>query len=161
MSDIVQRQLFDEDVPDGYVESDKDFVNANHDKAVELLERELDGRFNVLDDYEQDRCIGKHVEVDGKTYDIEVRYELGGMNYFSSRTEPRGIFLGVTPVEKSTSHGATWKSFTAFSGIKVLLQPLKRYNRNKLYRIAHQVFGNMAGHEKLNEVFDAVVAKNA
>lgn len=38
---IIPREPLDDDNPDGYMESDRDFVVKNIDVAVELLEREL------------------------------------------------------------------------------------------------------------------------
>lgn len=39
---IIPRAPLDDDNPDGYMESDRDFVMKNIDAAVELLERELE-----------------------------------------------------------------------------------------------------------------------
>lgn len=116
---------------------------------------------NILREYTQDRLEGRHVEVEGKTYDIEVRYELGGMNWFSGNTEPRGVFLGVTPVQYSKHAGSTFKSYTAFSGIKILLQPMKRFNKQGFARIAYGVMHNLEQHPKVQSVLLAVINKNA
>jgi hypothetical protein len=45
--DIIPRRPLDDDNPDGYLESDQDFVLNNIEVAVELLERELKGELNV------------------------------------------------------------------------------------------------------------------
>lgn len=44
----------------------------------------------------------------------ELYYSLGGMNYFTGRTEARGYYVSVSPVERSNG----WESYTAFSGWK-------------------------------------------
>lgn len=44
----------------------------------------------------------------------ELYYSLGGMNYFTGRTEARGYYVSVSPVER----GDGWESYTAFSGWK-------------------------------------------
>ena len=44
----------------------------------------------------------------------ELYYSLGGMNYFTSRSEARGYYVSVSPVER----GDGWESYTAFSGWK-------------------------------------------
>ena len=44
----------------------------------------------------------------------ELYYSLGGMNYFTGRTEARGYYVSVSPVER----GDGWVSYTAFSGWK-------------------------------------------
>ena len=44
----------------------------------------------------------------------ELYYSLGGMNYFTGRTEARGYYVSVSPVER----GGGWERYTAFSGWK-------------------------------------------
>lgn len=44
----------------------------------------------------------------------ELYYSLGGMNYFTGRTEARGYYVSVSPVKRSDG----WESYTAFSGWK-------------------------------------------
>lgn len=44
----------------------------------------------------------------------ELYYSLGGMNYFTGKTEARGYYVSVSPVERSNG----WESYTAFSGWK-------------------------------------------
>ena len=49
----------------------------------------------------------------------ELYYSLGGMNYFTGRTEDRGYYVSVSPVERETKdYGVTMESYTAFSGWK-------------------------------------------
>ena len=49
----------------------------------------------------------------------ELYYSLGGMNYFTGRTEARGYYVSVSPVERETrDYGVTMESYTAFSGWK-------------------------------------------
>lgn len=57
---------------------------------------------------------------------IEVRYEKGGLNYFTYKEEPRGIYVVVTPVEVTGRGGYQIESFTAFSGVKTCVKELKR-----------------------------------
>ena len=70
----------------------------------------------------------KELEVlEGKATHIEISlsYDLGGHNWFTYVNEERGIYLHVSPVEKSEG----WRSYTAFSGVKMLLLPMKRFNK--------------------------------
>jgi RimJ/RimL family protein N-acetyltransferase len=53
-----------------------------------------------------------------KELKIEVRYNKGGMNYFTSRNEERGYYLSVTPVERTKGEGYTSESYVGFSGVK-------------------------------------------
>lgn len=66
---------------------------------------------------------------------IEVRYNKGGVNYFSSKTEARGYYLSVSPVTRSHSEGYTVESYTGFSGIKKLILPVARQS-DKQYQAA-------------------------
>ena len=73
------------------------------------------------------RILKEHKIIDGKKTFVEVSlsYDLGGWNFFTGESEARGIYVNVSPVEK----GDGWRSFTAFSGIKMLVKPLKRFNK--------------------------------
>lgn len=57
---------------------------------------------------------------------IELYYDLGGMNYFTSRAERRGYYLSVTPVERSTVYGGTTEIYTAFTGLKQCIKEVTR-----------------------------------
>lgn len=56
---------------------------------------------------------------------ISVHYSLGGMNYFSCRSEKRGYYLSIQPVEISEH----FESFTGFSGIKHLVLEVARQGK--------------------------------
>lgn len=45
---------------------------------------------------------------------ITFEYDLGGMNYFTGRSEQRGYYITVVPVERD----GYMESFTAFTGAK-------------------------------------------
>jgi hypothetical protein len=59
---------------------------------------------------------------------VEVYYSKGGMNYFTSTNEARGLYLSVSPVTRS----GNWESYTGFSGIKKHLLSMERFNQKKL-----------------------------
>jgi hypothetical protein len=59
---------------------------------------------------------------------VEVYYSKGGMNYFTSTNEARGLYLSVSPVTRS----GNWESYTGFSGIKKHLLSMARFNQKKL-----------------------------
>ena len=52
-------------------------------------------------------------------------YKKDSMNYFTGRTEARGYYLSVTPVERARG----FESFTAFTGFKVLLKEVTRASK--------------------------------
>jgi hypothetical protein len=107
---------------------------------------------NVIREYSKSRTQGKLVEVDEKTYEVEVYYNEGGMNYFAGQVEKRGYYLSVTPVEL----GDGWKRYTAFSGTKVLLDEVKRFSQKRMSEIAAQFVLN---HPTVQNVFQHVLAK--
>lgn len=48
----------------------------------------------------------------------KLYYSLGGMNYFTYKNEPRGYYVSVSPVERTTDYGFAMESYVAFSGYK-------------------------------------------
>jgi hypothetical protein len=63
---------------------------------------------------------------------VETYYSKGGMNYFNSTNEPRGIYLSVSPVTRSCHEGKYWsESFKGWSGIKKHLVDMARFNQKK------------------------------
>ena len=52
-------------------------------------------------------------------------YKKDSMNYFTGRTEARGYYLSVTPVERARG----FESFVAFTGFKVLLKEVTRASK--------------------------------
>ena len=57
---------------------------------------------------------------------VELFYSLGGLNYWTSKEEPRGYYLSVTPVERYERNGIGMEGFIAFSGLKTLVKPVTR-----------------------------------
>jgi len=57
---------------------------------------------------------------------VELYYSLGGMNYFTYKTEARGYYLSVTPVERSDHSGYVCESTTLGHGIKHLVKEVAR-----------------------------------
>jgi len=70
------------------------------------------------------------VEGAGETthIDVELYYSKGGMNYFSGRTEARGLYISVQPLTK----GDRFVSFTAFSGFKQHVKEMKMFTQKAL-----------------------------
>ncbi len=68
------------------------------------------------------------IERGGKTLEVSITYNIGGMNYFQGICEKRGYYLSVTPVDIAiTENGRVLaKSYAAFSGTKILLNEVKR-----------------------------------
>lgn len=61
---------------------------------------------------------------------VELFYDLGGTNFFTSEIEERGYYLSVTPVERYIdSQGYTTEKFTAFTGTRILLNGVARRSK--------------------------------
>lgn len=56
---------------------------------------------------------------------VSTYYRKDGMNYFTYKTEARGYYLSVMPVERARG----FESFTAFTGFKVLLKEVTRASK--------------------------------
>jgi len=81
---------------------------------------EYAGGGNVMKEYEK---------VEGTNYElkIQVYYNKGGMNYFTSRPEARGYYVSVSPVQvERRGDGIMVESYSAFSGVKMLVLPVQR-----------------------------------
>lgn len=86
---------------------------------------------------------------------IELFYDLGGTNFFTSEIEERGYYLSVTPVERRTnSQGYTTECFTAFTGTRILLNGVARRSK-KAENEAEQL-----SQEKERTLIQHVCAKN-
>ena len=66
----------------------------------------------------------------GTHIDVEVYYDIGGMNYFSGRTSPRGYYVSVTPVTRKDN----MISHVTFKGYKQLLFETSRFSANQFKR---------------------------
>lgn len=67
---------------------------------------------------------------------IEVYYEKGGYNYFTYKTEPRGVYVSVSPVTlEDRPGGYQMESYTAFSGAKFCVKELKRKSDKALQEV--------------------------
>lgn len=42
----------------------------------------------------------KYIVIKEQEYEIELRYDLGGISYFSRKMIPRGYYLSITPIER-------------------------------------------------------------
>lgn len=87
---------------------------------------------------------------------IEMYYSLGGFNAFTYRTENRGYYLSVIPVEMHTSNsGYTTEVITAFSGIKQCIKQVTRKSKKG------ECEAEKLATDVINELIDYVCNKNA
>lgn len=66
--------------------------------------------------------------------EVEVYYDEGGMSYFTGGVNKRGYYLAVQPVKLDGG----FRSITAFSGTKALVEETKRFSARKLQEVALQ-----------------------
>lgn len=61
---------------------------------------------------------------------VEIYYSMGGMNYFSGRSEARGIYISVSPVTRTLHEGKFWtESYKGFSGTKQHVKEMNRFSQ--------------------------------
>lgn len=85
---------------------------------------------------------------------VETAYNLGGYNCFTHKTESRGYYLHVSPVKRYTRDGVQFESYTAFSGVKLLLLEVSRKSKK-----AEEAAEKMAVEEE-NNLIAFVCGKN-
>jgi hypothetical protein len=91
-------------------------------------------------------------ESKNKVVEMQVSYDMGGMNYFTGTVEPRGYYLSATPCEKAPGI----KVYGAFTGIKIIILTATRFNQKKLEELA----SNIKDHEQYNDLIENVLTKN-
>lgn len=66
--------------------------------------------------------------------EVEVYYDEGGLSYFTGGINKRGYYLAVQPVKLEGG----FRSITAFSGTKAIIEETKRFSARKLQEVAVQ-----------------------
>ena len=82
----------------------------------------------------------------GEEMQIEVYYSLGGMNYWSGKVDPRGLWLSFTPVRRSKSRTGLSSVTSRVGdprGKRFLLKEMKRKNAKQGFAVANQIKGNV------------------
>lgn len=81
--------------------------------------------------------------------EVELYYHKGGMNYFTSTNEKRGLYLSATPLTKRENS----RVYTGFSGTKMLVKEMKRFNQKELDTFEPNI-------EDINMLVNSVKHKN-
>jgi len=90
-----------------------------------------------------------HYEGD-QAYQIEVSYDLGGMNYFTGNINPRGYSLSVRPVAITEREGGyRVVSYKGFSGVRYFLKGVTRKSKK-----AEREAIEMANDDLIRELMD-------
>lgn len=61
-----------------------------------------------------------------------IEYSLGGYNCFTSKTESRGYYMSISPVERSDKYGFITETYAAFTGLKQCVLPVQRKSQKKM-----------------------------
>ena len=72
----------------------------------------------------------------GHFFQVRVYFGAGGMNYATYKDEPRGYYMSAKVVKIERSNGMRTESYTAFSGIKDIIETATRYNAKRLQQLA-------------------------
>lgn len=81
----------------------------------------------------------KEFEHNGKMVEVKVSYNLGGVNWATSRTEKRGYYIHVQPFERKVRDGYTTRTVVGFSGVKMLLLEVGRKSEKSLQKAISMV----------------------
>lgn len=75
--------------------------------------------------------------------EIEVYYNLGGSNIFTGKTEARGYYLRILPVNIEDKDGYNLITFGAFTGLKLCLKTVKRKSAKAEQEAIEKVLSNL------------------
>ena len=90
-------------------------------------------------------------DLEGATHlEVVVRYDLGGANYYSGGTSPRGYYLSVRPITVS----GNMVSYNLFSGRRKFLLEATRFSQKQLN------FAVQLAKSYEEELINAIVAEN-
>ena len=79
----------------------------------------------------------KQVVVNGKTFYAKMLYDKGGMNYFSSRPQPRGYYVVV---QRQANQFQMISTLADEAGIaKMLIEETGRLNRKRLEQLDNEI----------------------
>ncbi len=76
---------------------------------------------------------------EGKVITVSLSYSKGGMNYFTGRTDPRGIWIFIRPIEIKDG----FESFIITEGIGLFVEELKAKSDKKLQAAAERFDGRV------------------
>ena len=95
----------------------------------------------------------KVIKGDANIVRISVDYRIGGMNYFTSNLQRRGLYLDVTPLTVTKGDGYSTTSYRGFSGSCMFIKELKRFSQKQLNE-------TNPTKEQLRQVIDHVLSQN-
>lgn len=85
---------------------------------------------------------------------IELKYNLGGLNYWNYKTEARGYWLHIQPMQIEKHESCIIESYQCFSGYKALILETKRKS-DKAYSTALEMINS-----KVTEILEVIKETN-
>lgn len=70
---------------------------------------------------------------------VELDYQMGGVNYATYKTEPRGYYVCVRPLSLEKGEHSVMERFTMFGGVKFFYAEAKSFGAKKLEQLAAQI----------------------
>ena len=97
----------------------------------------------------------KYEQIEGtnKELKVEVFYDKGGMNHFTSTVKRRGYYVSARVVEVKKEDGYVMESFMMFGGLKRLLLEVKKQSKK-----AYEQACELANSTDLSQMKAAVLA---
>jgi len=101
--------------------------------------------------------IYKNKEASDEYIEVNLFYEIGGMNYFTGKTIKRGYYIDAMPVQRDET--GMWKEYKLFSGIMDMVAEAKRFSVSTFQSLVASVdMGIYDSH--INELLDLTARKN-
>jgi hypothetical protein len=75
----------------------------------------------------------------GECIKVTVTYRMGGMNYSTYKTDPRGYYLSIQPMKVEVSNGMRCETFTGFSGKYVFIELADRFNAKRMTHLTETI----------------------
>ena len=85
---------------------------------------------------------------------VETYYSLGGMNYFNYKTERRGYYLSVVPVERMDKGGYIMEGYVMCLGIKDCIKEVQRKSKKA------ETEAEKLATERMKDLIDYVLNQN-
>lgn len=88
---------------------------------------------------------------DGKVLRVTVSYQLGGINYWTYKTDARGYWMHVQPMRISRGDGYATQHYTPTDGFRFLLTEASRFSQSGLEKARAAAEGLVAEDTALRD----------
>lgn len=88
---------------------------------------------------------------DGKVLQVKVSYQLGGLNYWTYKTDARGYWMHVQPMRISRGDGYATQRYTPTDGFRLLLAEASRFSQTGLEKAQAAAAKRLATDQALKD----------